>query len=159
MRDVKGFESYKRKYGRQHKLTSELESYLEQEVISGSENFDILLWWKMQKGRYPILSKIARDVLVIPVSTVASESAFSISGRTLSSHHSRLHPHTVEALMHPKLDMGSKTRDPKCSFHETIVLLHNGAHPEKTDASSAPQIILYLNSASTSEIFTAQTVV
>ncbi|KAK3199726.1 hypothetical protein Dsin_023141 [Dipteronia sinensis] len=53
----------------------------------------------MQKGRYPILSKIARDVLAIPVSTVASESAFSTGGRTLSSHRSRLHPHTVEALM------------------------------------------------------------
>ncbi|KAK3193104.1 hypothetical protein Dsin_024414 [Dipteronia sinensis] len=99
MWDVKGFESYKRKHGRQRKLTSELETYLEQEEISGSEEFDILLWWKMQKGRYPILSKIARDVLAIPVSTVAFELAFSTGGRTLSSHRSRLHPHTVEALM------------------------------------------------------------
>ena len=99
MWDAEGFVSYKRKYGHQRKLTSELETYLEQEEISGSEEFDILLWWKMQKGRYPILSKIARDVLAIQVSTVASESAFSTSGRTLSSHRSRLHPHTVEALM------------------------------------------------------------
>ncbi|KAK2661524.1 hypothetical protein Ddye_000098 [Dipteronia dyeriana] len=99
MWDVKGFESYKRRYGRQRKLTYEPESYLEQEEISMSEEFDILLWWKMQKGRYPILSKIARDVLAIPVSTVASESAFSTCGRTLSSHRSRLHPRTVEALM------------------------------------------------------------
>ncbi|KAK3229912.1 hypothetical protein Dsin_001793 [Dipteronia sinensis] len=99
MWDVKGFESYKRKHNRQRKMTSELETYLEQEEISGSEEFDILLWWKMQKGRHPILSKIARDVLAIPVSTVASESAFSTGGRTLSSHRSRLHPHTVEALM------------------------------------------------------------
>ncbi|KAI9187183.1 hypothetical protein LWI28_025222 [Acer negundo] len=43
MWDVKGFESYKRKYGRQRKLTSKLESYLEQEEISGSKEFDILL--------------------------------------------------------------------------------------------------------------------
>ncbi|KAK3193491.1 hypothetical protein Dsin_024801 [Dipteronia sinensis] len=54
---------------------------------------------EMQKGRYPILSKIARDVLAIPVSIVASESAFSTGGRTLSSHRSILHPHTAEALM------------------------------------------------------------
>ena len=37
MWDVKGFKSYKRKHGHQRKLTSELETYLEQEEISGSE--------------------------------------------------------------------------------------------------------------------------
>jgi len=42
---------------------------------------------------------MARDLLAIPVSTVASESAFSTSGRLISPHRSRLHPTTLEALM------------------------------------------------------------
>ncbi|XP_022891877.1 zinc finger BED domain-containing protein RICESLEEPER 2-like [Olea europaea var. sylvestris] len=43
--------------------------------------------------------KVARDLLAIPVSTVASESAFSTSGRFVSPHRNRLHPKTLEALM------------------------------------------------------------
>ncbi|KAK7282358.1 hypothetical protein RIF29_11051 [Crotalaria pallida] len=42
---------------------------------------------------------IAKDLLAIPISTVASESAFSTSGRFLTPHRSRLRPSTLEALM------------------------------------------------------------
>jgi hypothetical protein len=45
------------------------------------------------------LTKIARDIFAIPFSTVASESAFSTSGRVLSEHRSRLTPEILEALM------------------------------------------------------------
>lgn len=44
-----------------------------------------------------ILSK--SNTLQSTVSTVASESAFSASGRLISPHRSRLHPDTIEALM------------------------------------------------------------
>jgi len=42
---------------------------------------------------------ITRDILAIPVTTVAFESAFSTGGRVLSEHRSRLTPQMVEALM------------------------------------------------------------
>ncbi|KAI3448823.1 hypothetical protein Pfo_005488 [Paulownia fortunei] len=80
-------------------LTSELDMYLEESVLPRTQNFDILSWWKTNGVKYPNLQKMARDILVIPVSTVASECAFSISGRMVSSHHSRLHPTTLKALM------------------------------------------------------------
>lgn len=41
---------------------------------------------------------MARDILAIPVSTVASESAFSTGGRTIDDYRSNLLPATVEAL-------------------------------------------------------------
>ena len=46
-------------------------------------SYDILDWWKLNASKYPILSKMARDVLAIHISTVAFESAFSTSGRIL----------------------------------------------------------------------------
>uniref|UniRef100_A0A2N9HD18 HAT C-terminal dimerisation domain-containing protein n=1 Tax=Fagus sylvatica TaxID=28930 RepID=A0A2N9HD18_FAGSY len=49
--------------------------------------------------KYPTLQRLARDILAILVTTVASESTFSTSGRLLSPHRSRLHPRTLEALM------------------------------------------------------------
>ena len=42
--------------------------------------FEILGWWKTNSDRYQVLSKMARDVLAVRVSTVASESAFSTRG-------------------------------------------------------------------------------
>ncbi|KAE9603179.1 putative HAT dimerization domain, ribonuclease H-like domain-containing protein [Lupinus albus] len=48
---------------------------------------------------YPTLQAIAKDLLAIPISTVASESTFSTSGRILSPHRSRLNWTTLEALM------------------------------------------------------------
>ena len=64
-----------------------------------NENFDILLWWKLNATNYQVLSHIARDVFAIPVSTVASESAFSTGGRILDSFRSSLGTKMVEALI------------------------------------------------------------
>ncbi|KAK2659974.1 hypothetical protein Ddye_006507 [Dipteronia dyeriana] len=48
--------------------------------------------------RYPVLSHLARDVLVIPVSTVSSEQAFSTSGRIIEPRRNCLSPKMVEVL-------------------------------------------------------------
>ncbi|XP_075095044.1 zinc finger BED domain-containing protein RICESLEEPER 2-like [Nicotiana tabacum] len=78
---------------------SELDMYLEEGLLPRTPSFDNLSWWKTNGLKFPTLQKMARDLLAIPVSTVASESAFSTSGRLISPHRSRLHPTTLEALM------------------------------------------------------------
>ncbi|XP_024156116.2 zinc finger BED domain-containing protein RICESLEEPER 2-like [Rosa chinensis] len=61
--------------------------------------FPILLWWKINGAKYPILQAIAKDVLAVQVSTVASESAFSTGGRVIDNFRSSLTPKFVEALI------------------------------------------------------------
>ena len=78
---------------------SELVKYLDEEIEVGKSNFDVLLWWKVNSPRFPILSEMARDVLSIPVSSVASECAFSTGGRILDSFRSSLTPKLVQALV------------------------------------------------------------
>ena len=78
---------------------SELDRYLDEELLDSIPDFDILAFWKMHTSQYPILAELAKDILAIPVSTVASESAFSAGGRFLSPHRSKLLPDTLEALM------------------------------------------------------------
>ena len=78
---------------------SELDLYLEEPTIVGTDAFDILAYWKGCESRCPILAMIAKDIYAIPVSTVASESAFSTGGRFVSLYRNRLHPKTLEALM------------------------------------------------------------
>ena len=55
------------------RVVSEVERYLSDPVEDPSNlKLNVLLWWKVNGSKYPILEKIARDVLVVPVSTVAS---------------------------------------------------------------------------------------
>ncbi|CAO2816261.1 unnamed protein product [Amaranthus hypochondriacus] len=77
----------------------EVDKYLDEVTEEDGEGFDILTWWKNNSSRFPILSLVARDVLAIPVSTVASESAFSTGGRVLDSFRSSLSPKMAEALI------------------------------------------------------------
>jgi hypothetical protein len=81
------------------RLQSEIEMYLSDALVPYTENFKVLNWWKVDGLRYPTLRKVARDVFAIPVTTVASESVFSTSGRILSEHRSRLTHDMLEALM------------------------------------------------------------
>ncbi|XP_071926065.1 zinc finger BED domain-containing protein RICESLEEPER 1-like [Coffea arabica] len=78
---------------------SELEKYLNEDCEEDDDRFDILLWWKANSLRFPILSKVARDVLAVPISTVASESAFSTGGRVLDTFRSSLTPRIVQGLI------------------------------------------------------------
>ncbi|KAM0056897.1 putative HAT dimerization domain, ribonuclease H-like superfamily, hAT-like transposase, RNase-H [Helianthus debilis subsp. tardiflorus] len=78
---------------------SELDKYLDEDREPMDARFHILKWWKVQQCRYPVLAKMARDILAIPVSTVASESAFSTGGRVLVSFRTSLTPRMVEALV------------------------------------------------------------
>nr|XP_033514005.1 uncharacterized protein LOC104103895 [Nicotiana tomentosiformis] len=54
---------------------------------------------KKGKKRFPILAEMARDVLAVSVSSVASECAFSTGGRLLDSFRSSLTPKLVQALV------------------------------------------------------------
>ncbi|KAK3199762.1 hypothetical protein Dsin_023177 [Dipteronia sinensis] len=89
---------------------SELERYLGEQVENNTPNFDILSWWKVNKGKHPMLAKVAKDILAIPVSIVASEFAFSPGGRFLSPHRRRLHPHVGGLDVCTKLDKSSFSR-------------------------------------------------
>ncbi|WOH07928.1 hypothetical protein DCAR_0727363 [Daucus carota subsp. sativus] len=76
-----------------------LERYLEEYPEKFTIEFDILSWWKVNSSRFPILSMVAKDVLAIQASSVASESAFSTGGRTLDKFRSSLTSTTNEILI------------------------------------------------------------
>jgi hypothetical protein len=77
----------------------ELSDYLDSDnVTSYEDDFDILLWWRDHKLTYPVLSIMARDIMSVPVSTVSSESCFSLTGRIIEERRRRLLPENVEML-------------------------------------------------------------
>lgn len=80
------------------KAKTELGKYLKEDEDE-DEKFDLMEWWKLHAARYPVVSKMARDILAVPVSSVASECAFSTCGRVLTDFRSSLTPKSVQALI------------------------------------------------------------
>ena len=81
--------------------SNEIERYLAENFESRRDvKFEILGWWKANSDRYQVLSKMARDMLAVPVSTVASESAFSTRWRILDPFRSSLSPLIVQNLIY-----------------------------------------------------------
>ncbi|WVZ54200.1 hypothetical protein U9M48_005037, partial [Paspalum notatum var. saurae] len=79
--------------------TSKLASYLDSDILTEfDEDFNILSWWQKHKLTYPILSLLAKDVLIVPASTISSESTFSLAGRVIEERRRRLTPDMVEVL-------------------------------------------------------------
>ena len=79
--------------------SNELKKYLAENCDGRKDvNFEILEWWRDNCNRYQVLSKVAQDVLAIPISTVASKSAFSNGGRIVDSFRSSLSPFMVQNL-------------------------------------------------------------
>jgi len=77
----------------------ELSAYLDSDNVTAYEDdFDLFLWWRDHKLTYPVLSIMARDIMSVPVSTVSSESCFSLTGRILEERRRRLLPEHVEML-------------------------------------------------------------
>ncbi|XP_075640576.1 zinc finger BED domain-containing protein RICESLEEPER 2-like [Castanea sativa] len=80
--------------------SNEVEKYLVENCDGRRDvNFEVLGWWKDNCSRYPMLSKVAKDVLAVPVSTVASESAFSTGDHIVDPFLSSLSPLMVQNLV------------------------------------------------------------
>ncbi|KAL0000368.1 hypothetical protein SO802_014149 [Lithocarpus litseifolius] len=93
------FDSFELDEESTHSQKSQLELYLDEPRVDRSANIDILAFWKANQFRFPKLASMARDVLSVPISTVASESTFSVGRRVIDQFRSSLRPDTVEALV------------------------------------------------------------
>jgi hAT family C-terminal dimerisation region len=69
-------------------------------VVEDDNSFDVLKLWSQNYSKYLVLSKLDRDVLCIPITIVAFESAFSAGGRVLDDYRSSLKQDMVEILVY-----------------------------------------------------------
>ncbi|MBA0637580.1 hypothetical protein Godav_025990 [Gossypium davidsonii] len=75
------------------------EDYDEKPELELNSQIDVLNYWSKSSIRYRELSFLARDLLVIPISTVASKSAFSMEKKVITSLRSSLKPKMVQAIV------------------------------------------------------------
>ncbi|CAN1798135.1 Zinc finger BED domain-containing protein RICESLEEPER 1 [Linum perenne] len=82
-------------------MKSELDTYLEEKlhIAKNKSEFSVIEWWKDNRENYKILSQMACDIMAIPITSVASEAAFSTGGRVIDPSRASLGVKTVEALL------------------------------------------------------------
>ncbi|KAG6495418.1 hypothetical protein ZIOFF_043239 [Zingiber officinale] len=80
---------------------SKVDVYLEKgcHMHIPNDAFDALDWWKLNAYKFLILPTMARDILAIPITIVASEATVSVGSRVIDKYHFSLAPTTVEMLM------------------------------------------------------------
>ncbi|CAK1595752.1 unnamed protein product [Parnassius mnemosyne] len=78
-------------------VIDELEEYLSKPRAASSE--DILEWWRIHETEYPTLSKMARDFLSIPATSVPAERLFSKASLVIRKHRNRLSDESARWLL------------------------------------------------------------
>ncbi|GJR83963.1 NB-ARC domains-containing protein [Tanacetum coccineum] len=83
--------------------------------------FDVLGFWKAKETMFPVLSRMAMDILSVQATSIASESTFSTSGRVLSIRRTRLTLASLEMCMCLKDHLEAQERKQDKSTLETPV--------------------------------------
>nr|GEW33780.1 zinc finger BED domain-containing protein RICESLEEPER 2 [Tanacetum cinerariifolium] len=101
-------------------MSSEFERYVNSDFVTHLHpkefaTFDVLGFWKEKETMFPVLSRMAVDLISFQASSVASESVFSTSGMVLSIRRTRLTSASLEMCMclNDHLDAKERKQD-KC---------------------------------------------
>nr|GEW05937.1 zinc finger BED domain-containing protein RICESLEEPER 2 [Tanacetum cinerariifolium] len=101
------------------------------------ETFDVLGFWKEKETMFPVLSHMATYILSVQATSVASEFAFSTSGRVLSIRRTRLTPVSLEMCMCLKDHLDAQERKQDKSTLETPVDFEEEILDAKMQANEA----------------------
>ncbi|XP_019436348.1 PREDICTED: zinc finger BED domain-containing protein DAYSLEEPER-like [Lupinus angustifolius] len=97
--ELSDIEYYLSDFTGNYQFNSELNEYLEEHLEPNIQEFDVLNWWRVNGLKYPTLSRMASDILSMPISTVSADSVFDTETRKMDRYRSSLDPMTLEALI------------------------------------------------------------
>ncbi|GJT91592.1 zinc finger BED domain-containing protein RICESLEEPER 2 [Tanacetum coccineum] len=102
--------------------------------------FDVLGFWKAKENQFPVLSRVAMDILSVQASSIASESAFSTSGRLLTIRRTRLTPESLEMCMCLKDHLDAQERKQDTSPLELPLDVEEGVFNVDVQQNEATQL-------------------
>nr|GEX46934.1 zinc finger BED domain-containing protein RICESLEEPER 2 [Tanacetum cinerariifolium] len=137
-------------------LSFEYERYVHSDFVTHLQTtevaaFDVLGFWKAKETIFPVLSHMAMDILSVQATSIASELAFSTSGRVLSIQRTRLTLASLEMCMCLKDHLGAQERKQDKSTLETLIEFKEGildAEVQENEAISLSNEEIALDAAS-----------
>ncbi|GJY31810.1 zinc finger BED domain-containing protein RICESLEEPER 3 [Tanacetum coccineum] len=93
-----------------------------------------------KENQFPVLSRMAMDILSVQASSVASESAFSTSGRLLTIRRTRLTPESLEMCMCLKDHLDAQERKQDTSPLELPLDVEEGVFNVEVQQNEATQL-------------------
>lgn len=123
-------------------IKSELDLYLDEKTSNLKEDLNILQFWKRNGSRFPVLSAVARDLLCIPISTVPSESAFSLGKKMITSCRSSLSDTTIESLACYEDWLRARGFDPQGQTIFKIGDVSAGYTDDDDEATTSPSTVI-----------------
>ncbi|GJU85739.1 zinc finger BED domain-containing protein RICESLEEPER 2-like protein [Tanacetum coccineum] len=145
-RMVHGLTQHKQKKARGDPImSSEYEQYIKTDFVRGLqpkdyESYDVLGIWKTKENQFPVLSRMALDILSVQASSVASESAFSTSGRILSIRRTRLTAESLEMCMCLKDHLDAHERRQHTTPLELPLDVEEGVFNDEVQMNEATQL-------------------
>jgi hypothetical protein len=95
-----------------HKVNAEYASYISDLSLDSSPTHSQLMnWWQLKRFQYPILWKIARDVLPAQATSVPSEQVFSSSKHITTQERNKIDAEMVERLQILKFGLRQEKLD------------------------------------------------
>ncbi|KZS06200.1 Uncharacterized protein APZ42_030399 [Daphnia magna] len=79
-------------------ISDEFECYLKEPIVSAPCFTDIINCWLGQRISYPVLPKMAMDILAIPATSVPVEREFSGLSDIITPNRAKINPLTIETL-------------------------------------------------------------
>ncbi|GJV34508.1 zinc finger BED domain-containing protein RICESLEEPER 2 [Tanacetum coccineum] len=141
-----GLNQHKKKKSRgDPTMSSEYEQYLKTDFVSGLQpkdfaSYDVLGFWKSKENQFPVLSRMAMDILSVQASSVASESVFSTSDRLLTIRRTRLTPESLEMCMCLKDHLDAQERKQNTSPLELPLDVEEGVFNDEVQQNEATQL-------------------
>ncbi|KAL6569505.1 hypothetical protein OROMI_014019 [Orobanche minor] len=118
----------------------ELENYLTTFELGALErgpdgNNNLLKWWAKRSTIFPVVAIIAKEILVVPASTVSVEQAFSVGGYILDERRSRLTPQNLEAqaLLNDWVKAELRQQEPNYNEQEDSDTYDTGSSDDSID--------------------------
>lgn len=108
---------------------SQLDLYLEEPGHDLNSDINVLEYWNNSSMRYPDLAMMARDILTMPISSIAPESSFSIGKKELNPGQFSLNPKMIQALV----CLSDWTSSLDKSFGAIFPILHEYGDPSASD--------------------------
>lgn len=82
-------------------IEEEIDRFIAEPVVhrKGEEKLDPLKWWASHEVLYPRISRLAKQILAMPASSVPSERIFSLAGNIVNKKRSQLKPENLDLLI------------------------------------------------------------